>query len=71
MNNKQKKKLYGLFKEQQKLNLILFGDELRWMDNTMDYKGEKLRLELSIHESKNNLKFMKDQFASLNKGEQK
>ena len=55
MNKKQKTLLMKLFNEQQKLNLELFKGELEFMEKLMDYKEEKMNLELSIYNSKKSL----------------
>lgn len=56
MNKKQKEILMQKFKEQQKLNLKLFKKELEIVGNVMDYKEEKMSLELSIYNSNKSLK---------------
>ncbi len=56
MKNQQIITLTLKFKELQKLNLELFEKELKDMGNIMDFKEEKLELELGIYRVKENIK---------------
>ncbi len=60
MNKKQKEILMKKFKEQQKLNLELFQQELKVVGDSMDYIEEQYKLDLAIHNSKRDLKLIKE-----------
>lgn len=65
MNKKQKETLMKLFNEQQTLNLELFKKEQEFFGDHMDYKSEKMDLEMSIYNSKRNLKEVKQNGKSM------
>jgi hypothetical protein len=56
MNKQQMITLTLKFKKLQELNLKLFEKELKDMGNNMDFKEEKLDLELGIYRVTENIK---------------
>ena len=59
MDEGEKVKVGDLFIEQQKLNRKLFFDELSKVGETMDYKEEKLQLELAIYQTNKSIEELK------------